>query len=198
MGLGGIDARLIFRNNAKGTHEREEETTVDVVLIPEGETIQFAKQPPLGGVGGNPWIYVQFFDSSGNALSDEVLLGRCVQGLSTMDIDFSLLTQADAEVSAGSCRNHLGPVITLSGELALEGIEAVLTFRNNAKGTHEHEEEVQVSVVILPAGETISFAKQPPLGGVGGNPHIFLQFVDGSGQPLGDEFYLGRCVQLSK
>lgn len=198
LSLGGINARLIFRNNAKGTHEREEETAVDVVLIPEGETIQFAKQPSAGGVGGNPWIFIQFFDSSGNALSEETLLGRCVQGLDPTQVDFSLLTAANAEVTTDSCTNHPGPVITLSGEMALEGINALLTFRNNARGTHEHEEEVQVEVIILPAGETISFAKQPPLDGVGGNPRISLQFLDGSGQPLGDEIFLGRCVQLSK
>ena len=45
--LGEVDARLIFRNNAKGTHKRHEYATVDVALIPEGETIQFAKRRPL-------------------------------------------------------------------------------------------------------------------------------------------------------
>jgi hypothetical protein len=41
--------------------------------------MQFPKQPVLGGVGGNPWIYLQFIDGQGNALSGERLLGRCVQ-----------------------------------------------------------------------------------------------------------------------
>ena len=65
------------------------------------------------------------------------------------------------------------------------------------RGTHTHTEDVTVDVVILPAGETIQFAKQPPLGGVGGNPRISIQFLDGSGNPLGDPIFLGRCVQLN-
>ena len=37
-------------------------------------------------------------------------------------------------------------------------------------------------------GESITFAKQPPLGGVGGNPHVFLLLEDGAGNPIGDHF----------
>ena len=55
-----------------------------------------------------------------------------------------------------------------------------------------------VDFVIIPAGESITFAKQQPLDGAGGNPLIFLQFTDGDGAPLSEEFFLGRCVQLSK
>ena len=33
----------------------------------------------LGGVGGNPWIWVQFLHTDGEAASDEILIGRCVQ-----------------------------------------------------------------------------------------------------------------------
>ena len=36
------------------------------------------------------------------------------------------------------------------------------------------------------------------LGGVGGNPWISVQFKDGNDEPIGREFLLGRCVQLSK
>ena len=45
-------------------------------------------------------------------------------------------------------------------------------------------------------GESITFAKQPPRGGVGGNPHIFFQFLDGNGDPYGGEIYLGRCNKI--
>jgi len=54
-------------------------SAVSVVLIPAGQSITFAKQPSLGGTGGNPWIYLQFLDGKGGALTDPVLLGRCVQ-----------------------------------------------------------------------------------------------------------------------
>lgn len=40
--------------------EADEETVVEVEIVPPGHTIQFPKQPVQGGVGGNPWIYAQF------------------------------------------------------------------------------------------------------------------------------------------
>ena len=197
LALGGITARLTFSNNAKGTHTHTEDVTTDVVIIPAGEKITFAKQPPQGGVGGNPLIFIQFTDEAGNPLSDEIFLGRCVQGLNPASASLSLPADASVTVTTGSCDNSPGPFITLSGEIALGGINARLIFRNNVRGTHTHTEDVTVDVVILPAGETIRFAKQPPLGGVGGNPRISIQFLDGSGNPLGDPIFLGRCVQLN-
>ncbi len=98
-------------------------------------------------------------------------------------------------VDSDSCRNNPGPFITLEGELKLGGLNARLIFRNNVIGTHEHEEFVGVDLVIIPAGETIHFAKQPPEGGAGGNPHVFFEFLS-DGVSLGDKIYLGRCNKL--
>jgi hypothetical protein len=55
---------------------------------------------------------------------------------------------------------------------------------------------VCIDVTLLEDGKTITFAKQPPLGGAGGNPHIWVQFLDGSGRDLCEPIYVGRCVQL--
>ncbi len=195
LALGGIDARLIFRNNEKGTHERTEDVVVDVTLL-EDDVIKFAKQPPQGGVGGNPWIFIQLFDDEWNPITNRVLLGRCVQGLKPVAFDFLNLTDVDVEVS-GDCSNSPGPFITLEGELSLEGINAIITFQNSRNNPpHVRDVAVDVEIVILEAGESIHFAKQPPLGGVGGNPRIYLQFVDHEGSPLSDEIFLGKCVQL--
>jgi hypothetical protein len=73
----GLHARLIFRNNAKGTHTAE--VTRDVALIAEGDEITIPKQPSRGGVGGNPHITLQFLDGGGDALTNPVYLGRCNQ-----------------------------------------------------------------------------------------------------------------------
>jgi hypothetical protein len=196
--LGGLNGRLIFKNNVKGTHTNTEDAIIDVVILDEGEVIRFNKQPPHGGVGGNPHISIQFLDGRGRPISKENYLGRCVQGLRTTNLDFGMLTEAEAKVTSGGCDNSGGPFLTLTGELRLGGINARLIFRNNAKGTHERIEQVEVDVVIVPAGETIRFAKQPPQGGAGGNPLIFFQFTDSSGNAMSKEIYLGRCVQLGK
>ncbi|HZO10241.1 MAG TPA: hypothetical protein VFC77_12730 [Myxococcota bacterium] len=197
--LGGIGGRLIFRNNAQGTHERVEEVKTGVTLLAAGETIHFAKQPPQGGVGGNPYIWVQFYDGAWKSVSTPILLGRCVQGLRGGAALFKQVANAALEIEAsGSCTNHPGPEISLEGGIVLGGLNAKLVFTNNAKWTHVAKSDVVVDLVILPAGQGIEFPKQPPLGGVGGNPLIYFQFVDESGAALSPEISLGRCVQLSK
>ncbi len=116
-------------------------------------------------------------------------------GPGTVSATVPMATDVHTDVTTGSCDNSPGPWITLTGEISLGGLGIQLIFRNNMKGTHEHTEQMTASVVVLPAGETIQFAKQPPLGGVGGNPHIWLVFTDENGNPISDEIYLGRCVQ---
>jgi hypothetical protein len=196
--LGGLGGRLIFRNNVKGTHQRSDDVKVEVGLLPAGQTIHFAKQPSRGGVGGNPYIFVQLFDGAWKPLSAPILLGRCVQGLKPGALLFKHLADAALDVIAtGDCTNHPGPEITLDGAITLGGLNAKLIFTNNRKGTHLRAEDVVVDLEILPAGQALVFPKQPPLGGVGGNPHIYFQFVNDSGAALSNEYYLGRCVQLS-
>jgi len=195
VSLGGVGLRLVFQNNEKGTHTHIEETNIEVTVLPPGSSISFAKQPPQGGVGGNPWIYLQLLDANGNAITSPILLGRCVQGFFENTINFLVGALATADVVVNDCSNK-GPTITLSGLVALSGINARFIFTNNQVGTHTHVESSSVSVVIIPAGQSISFPKQPVLGGVGGNPWIYVQFLDSNGNPVGSKVLLGRCVQL--
>ncbi len=199
VSLGGLGSRLTFQNNKVGTHTHEEDIVTDVVLIPAGESITFAKQPSRGGVGGNPWIYVQFIDAAGNALSDETLLGRCVQGMSpsALAAAFSIPSDATVDVTSGGCSNSGGPNITLTGALVLTGIGARVIFRNNVDGTHEYTDETSIEIPILDAGESLHFAKSPAQGGAGGNPLIYFQFIAGEGDSLSEKAFLGRCNQLS-
>lgn len=194
--LSGVNARIILSNNAKGTHSNYANVVADVVLIPAGETITVAKQPSRGGVGGNPWIYFQFTDGYGSALTSPTKLGRCVQGLTNVSGLLPIPTGATCTVDAGGCENSGGPNITLSGEIRLGGLNGRIILSNNAKFTHATSEDVVLDVVLLPEGQSITFAKQPPLDGVTGNPLIYVQFTSGSGDPIGSPILLGRCVQL--
>ena len=197
IAIGGLGVELIFKNNQKGTHTHTETTTAKAVLVPEGESVTIPKQPVNGGTGGNPFIWFQWLDANGNAISSEIFLGRCVQGLFGVSGDFVIPSLATATVSGGSC-DHRGSTITLSGELRLSGLNARLIFRNNDNpvgGPHKAEKPTTVDVVIIPKGQSIEFAKQPPLGGAGGNPWISLRFLSGDGAPVSEEFLLGRCVQ---
>jgi hypothetical protein len=194
--LGAIDAVLIFRNNEKGTHERTEDVSVRVSLS-SPQTIRFNKQPPLGGVGGNPFIFLQLLDDKGDQLTDKILLGRVVQGLLPVDLNCRNFVDVFAQL-AGSCSNSPGPFITLDGDLSFRGISARLIFQNSPQpdAPHQRVEAVEMNFALTQPSGSIHFAKQPPLGGVGGNPLIYVRFE--SGAEVSDEIYLGRCVQLSK
>src|SRR5207249_740796 len=141
-------------------------------------------------------MYRRLCEIAGAATVVAMVAGSA-SGAASVSTTVTIPASVAASVTADGCTNNPGPFITLSGELALGGITARLTFQNNVKGTHTHTEDVTADVVILPEGETIRFAKQPPLGGVGGNPRISIQFLDGSGNPLGAPIFLGRCVQLN-
>jgi hypothetical protein len=198
MTIGGIGVQLLFENNLAGTHTFTVESTASATVIPAGQSVTIPKQPVLGGTGGNPFISIQFVDNQNNPLSNVIFLGRCVQGLFNTNVDLSIPATATAQVSADSCDNH-GSTISLSGQISLTGINANIIFTNNDNpvgGPHQNTQPTSVNVVLIPAGQTIQFAKQPPLGGVGGNPWIFLAFLDGQGQPVSDQILLGRCVQL--
>ena len=193
LALGGLKVKFIFKNNKKGTHTATVVSERTVTLVPLGGAITIPKQPVRGGVGGNPYIYLQFHDGRGNNLTEEVLLGRCVQGLS---ISPEVLSQviASSDIQIGGCSNKGGPFITVGGELTLSGLHANLIFRNNVKGTHTAEKTADVTLIA--EGSAITLPKQPVKGGVGGNPIISLQFLHGDNQPIGDEITLGRCNTL--
>lgn len=196
ISLGGLQGQLRFTNNMKGTHQRNEDVTTNISLMSD-EPIRFNKQPSRGGVGGNPHIWLLLHDGAGTELADPLYLGRCVQGFEDVSAETLLPAFAEADITSGSCSGRGGPNINLEGELALGGLSGTLVFTNNNNHfTHVHEEDVTVGIVLIPEGETITFPKAPPQGGAGGNPHIFFQFQNGDGSPIGDEVYLGRCNKL--
>jgi hypothetical protein len=101
-------------------------------------------------------------------------------------------------LEALDCSNNPGPLITLSGAAVLGGFGVNMVFKNNMKGTHQHAENSAVSVGLLPPGGSIVIPKQPVNGGTGGNPFMWIQFVDAAGNATSAEHYIGRCVQGGK
>jgi hypothetical protein len=192
IALGGVQLKLILANNVKGTHQTVVTLDTNIVLISLGQKIVIPKQPVLGGVGGNPYIWIQFYNKDGN-LTDPVFLGRCVQGLKVPG-NFLNDTIAALLISALGCENNPGPYIYIGGGISLSGLKARLLFSNNLKGTHTAD--ASVSVDIIPDGTVLTIPKQPVLGGSGGNPLIWVQLLQGDGTPINDPQFLGRCNKL--
>lgn len=203
VALAGVNVELVFRNNInQDVHTRVEDVQV-VTAIAVSEKIVIPKQPShvfLGGegtgVGGNPWISVQLIDRDWNPLTGEILLGRCVQGAFNPTADFFAAAFAQAVVEVLDCTNNPGPYINVSGSVSFSAVKARFIFRNQREDGAPHEASAIVDLTGIQEGYTLRFPKQPVAGGVGGNPWISVRFASGSGQPLGEEVLLGRCVQL--
>lgn len=193
ISLGGMQVKVILQNNVKGTHTATVTNEVTAVILNLGESITIPKQPVLGGVGGNPHISIQFVNSEGENLGDEIYLGRCVQGLA-IPLDLLLGAITELDVSVIGCANNPGPWIYLGGDITLSGVSANVIFRNNVKGTHTAE--VSTTVSILEDGATVKIPKQPVRGGAGGNPTISIQFLDGQGNPVSEVIPLGKCNKI--
>lgn len=115
LALAGLDARLIFRNNQKGTHERTDDLAATTVLIPADETIIIPAPSLQGPPGPAPFIVVQFIDANGNPISAEIDLGACDSSSFPASAGVSLATTVTLTVSMAGCANHPGPTITVSG-----------------------------------------------------------------------------------
>ncbi|HEV8324592.1 MAG TPA: hypothetical protein VG389_23445 [Myxococcota bacterium] len=116
-------------------------------------------------------------------------IGSLASGLSVEE-PVGLATRVAATASATDCVNAPGPVITLSGTIVLAGLDGRFVFRNNRRGTQESATTVE----LRGGGETIAIDDVPVASGVGGNPFIWIQLLDGAGTPLTGETFLGRCT----
>jgi len=109
---------------------------------------------------------------------------------------FNMPAHVTTHIDETGCDNSPGPQITLYGEIALGGLQIELIFQNNLKGTHQTIVTFATNVVLVPLGDKIVIPKQPVLGGVGGNPLIWVQFLQSYGNPINGAIFLGRCNQL--
>lgn len=189
--LSGLTADVTFRQNK--VHQTTVPKVFSAVLLGLNKSITIPKQPPLDGVGGNPWIYLQLLDDNGFELGQEILVGRCKQSNGVtrrLEADYlvALLAQVSYDVD---CSNN-GPWITLFGNATVEDtVHVRVIFRNNAQGTHENGEFTGYLSVVL-SGQTVKIPKQPPLGGSGGNPRVLVQLKGANGALVGDPIDLGR------
>lgn len=190
--LAGLGIRLTFRNNEKGTHENVEQLTSDVVIVPVGHAIAIPNFSSDGSVK-NPYVWIQLLDGNGNPASGEMLLGRCADGLANIASTAALV--ATAHIDLADCDNT-GSSVSVSGNVTLSGLTIRVVFRDTLDATANTVVTTRTDVIVVPLGQAFTMPKQPVRGGVGGNPWIYAQFIDGNGNGLGAQTLLGRCVQL--
>jgi hypothetical protein len=187
--------RLIFANNVKLTRSVLRDAVIHEVSFGDvfgGRVFKGGSTGPAG----NPYVFVRPVNGVGAyELADEVLLGRCVQGLSPYATEFLLDSDVSVDVTAGDCSNHPGPWVTLGGEIRIGGFDVIVRLANKLGPTkHSVSDDTEVSFLIW--GDNIAPIPKGGRYGAGGQPHIFFQWLRHDGATYGEPIYLGRCKDI--
>ena len=194
LAIDGLDARFTFSNNAKGTHTSTADTSISAIDLAAGGSFSVPKSPHRGGVGGNPYIWVQLVDDQANALSDEIFMGRCKQGLTDAEAAAFVSATIALDVHGESCSGKGGSTVTIAGTMSYPGVHARVIFRSaNDKWSAEETSTDDISIVLA---SDVTIPKQPVRGGSGGNPLVSLQLFDSDGSPLASPTSPLRCTDL--
>jgi hypothetical protein len=165
--------------NKPGTHELETAPVEASLQVTNLVKSTFKKQPPLGGVTGNPAIYVQLLSGS-TPVTEPIYVGRCVQSAKKhITANFSSPVLLQMIASSLDCNNGGGNQITFGGNFGGQSaLSALITLKGgNGKWTDQTVGSVQVQ---LNAGFGPFSKKGSDPNGVTGNPWVSLApSVDG-------------------
>ena len=195
----GLQAEIIL--SQPGVHvPAGERFVIEQALIPQNSQVTLPSQSIVGGLGDDPYVWLQLTDAKDRALTSELFLGRCSQGSFHPTVALTFPVDTFAELSSSSCDSPTGPSVSIiDGAAEIPTINGKLIFRSSSDphiGAGAGG-EVVVDLVMLPAGQTYPFPQQIMQGQISPDPQISLQWRDGSGQPISNEIQLGRCVALS-
>lgn len=191
---GGLGVRLKFSNNMKDTRTTTADGELNIEVTPAGGSVSVPKQPSRGGVGGNPYISFTVKARGGSALTEAIVLGRCVQGSrSNIDRWVEIPAQMVMVLQALECSNK-GSSLTIGTDVDGAGLDATILFDNNInKVVHQAEASGRIDVSL---GEPLRIRKGGKVNAAGGNPHVWGSFLNGGGATISDAAYLGRCKDM--
>jgi hypothetical protein len=166
----------------------EGDSTAGFELSDGAETGTIWKQPSKGGVGGNPFIYL---DPDGDGPQLPQYIGRCVQdgkignfNHGKFSVDKEALATSVFSAQAIECSNK-GSHISISSDTSADGGQGHLLLTNQYKG----EESVLTNKDIAASwafglGGPLQVRKGGGVNGVGGNPYIAVSYGSGEGDAL--------------
>lgn len=205
---GGASLQVTFKNNVKGTHTVQVVgTSAFTVLEPVSGEGSIWKQPPLGGVGGNPFMYI--VDAGGTWH----YIGRCVQDGKIGQLDhgrFSADTSvggfADSTVQALTCSNK-GSSLSIGTTAGAGSVTGYLVFTNSSFDVSVKRDPTHInddSGIVVSWGFSLNQSQvrkgqQNGVAGPGGNPLVSTAAgaTDASGATVyGAPTDHGRCNKL--
>ena len=195
--LTGLNASVIFRNT--GPQVSQEPFSVNQVIVPADQKVSTPAQSITGGLGNNPYIWLQVADSKGRPLTGEIFLGRCDQGTFTPAVNIAVPADATGTIVASGCGGASGPTVTLDGGTELSPLMANLIFRSAdpASTPKGKIDQVVNQAMIFPAGQSYPLPTQPIVANSAANPLVSMQFSLEGGATVGSEVRFGRCSTIA-
>lgn len=192
--VAGLESQVIFSQPGGAQGER---FVVEQEVVPENAPIPFPQQTVVGGLGNDPFLWLQLTDAQGRPLTSEIFLGRCSQGSFTPSAVLTVPLETSMELSSSACNVAPGPIVAVeNGSADLSAINGKLVFRTTSD-PRGHRDEAVLDLVLLPAGQTYTIPQQDIQGQISANPQISVQFLEGGGEPVGNEIRFGRCSTLN-
>jgi hypothetical protein len=178
--FGGFATRIQFSKNKKDAwHDPVTGESVAELTLSTGEaTSSLPKQPPLGGAGGNPFIYIQ----PDAEVEDYYYIGRCVQdgkigqlNHGRWSVDTSALATSTMNVQALECSNK-GSHLTISTDTTADAPGGNIVLSNSDLGLNPQHIANVAATFGFALGEGLKVRKGGGVSGVGGNPYISSEF----------------------
>jgi len=160
--------------------------TVEIPLVSPAQRVT----PPRQMVRASrprPELKLLVRDDVGEALTDQAVLGVCLNGWREIDAVFP--ADADIALQVGRRANgHGASMLVARGELTFArgcSLRLEFAFPDRAPAS-------AMDVPIAPAGRSLSLPERSARVSWAGDPSLSVSLVDDSGVPLGEERFLGR------
>jgi len=198
--IGGLGVELIFGSpevrpsKLKPPHD----VATKAVLLPAGEAFEVNDRSKRAKVAADTAAWIQVRDEDGVPLTDHIYLGRLGRGPCLMDPAFTSLVSAETYVSPGGLPVAREFDLLLTGEMTfVGGIWLRITLRRREGALWwGRRPDAALDLEIVPAGHRIHFPAQPVWSNesVGGLKSLI--FLDGEGDPIGQEHPVKPMVAL--
>ena len=218
--LGGLALEVHFKpsSSANSKLDKQAEGVLDL-SVDGGQGASIPKQGASAGVGGNPYVFYSFNHKDGTPdLDNQTYLGRCVQGLTLAPVHGNIHLPATAlsNIATTEC-SPSSTKANINASKNNQGAKGTLFFYNNVQkgitdptqipGVHKGQADATVGLSLIPG--SIGPGHGWGVGGVGGNPYMYMRYKHAAGTVnAANPYYtdpvtgatlqtdLGRCKDL--
>ena len=196
--IGGLGVELIFRSQPRTKTAWPRDLTTKATLLPSGQAIDLQERSPRAKVGEDPAAWVQVRDGEGVPLTDQIYVGRLGRGPCLMDPAFVCPVTAETYISPFGITAPAESDLTLTGEMTFDhGLTLRVTLRRREGALWwGRRPDAVFDFEVVPPGTMIHFPAQPVWTGDTGGALKSLIFLDGEGEPIGNEHLVSPTVAL--